>query len=109
MTAPALDADVADLVGAMPQKACECEHCESHRRSHGLGCDRAPKWAVRVHTLACVSGPAQEPDEVQVMLCDPCFEATNAWALGAVLRGIRCGCGKEIEAVTDLVGPVVHL
>ncbi|WP_269087560.1 hypothetical protein [Mycobacteroides franklinii] len=24
MTAPALNVDVADLVGAMPQQACEC-------------------------------------------------------------------------------------
>lgn len=108
MTAPALDVDIADLVGAMPRKACECEHCETHRRSDGLGCDRTPKWAVRIHTLACTSKLA-EPDEIQVMLCGPCFEATNAWALGAVHRRVRCGCGKRVQAVTDLVGPVVHL
>lgn len=105
MTAPALDVDIADLVGAMPQQVCECEHCESHRRSDGRGCDRTPKWAVRIHTLACMSTLA-EPDEIQVMLCGPCFEATNAWALGAVHRRVRC---KRVQAVTDLVGPVVHL
>lgn len=109
MTAPALDVDVADLVGAMPQQVCECEHCESHRRSDGRGCERTPKWAVRVHTLSCMLGSVNGPDEVQVMLCDPCFEATKAWTLGAVHRGIRCGCGKRVQAVTDLVGPVVHL
>lgn len=108
MTAPALDVDIADLVGAMPQQVCECEHCESHRRSDGRGCDRTPKWAVRIHTLACMSTLA-EPDEIQVMLCGPCFEATNAWALGAVHRRVRCGCGKLVQAVADLVGPVVHL
>ncbi|AMT72137.1 hypothetical protein [Mycobacteroides immunogenum] len=98
MTAPVLDVDVADLVGAMPQRACECMsiYCEQHI---GRVCGRAAKWMVRCHSYDYIFKRCLDP---VLHMCDDCLEICTK-ACEALDLPAQCECGQAFECVADML------
>lgn len=98
MTAPALDVDVTEMVGAMPQKACECIsiYCEQHV---GRVCCRAAKWMVRCHSYDFTASRCVDP---VLRMCDDCLEVCTK-ACEALDLPAKCECGQRFECVGDML------
>lgn len=97
--------DIAEIVGAMPARACECLFADCHL--HGRGCDRVAKWTARVHAWI----NRTDTNHYQVFnLCDDCKKRLEAHSLRLTRTAARsCTCGMAGKSVSDYIGPVMPL
>lgn len=87
--------DIAELVGNMPVKACECTNsycCGS------AGCDRAAEWMVRRHVRTRSDGKCRE---VVRAICTDCLNAYKA-SVSRFTYPTTCRiCHKFFRSPTD--------
>ncbi|OHU48139.1 hypothetical protein [Mycobacteroides chelonae] len=101
MTAPALDVDVTELVGVMPQRACECRSflCERHRI---IVCGNAAKWMVRIHAYNEATDACSDP---VLLMCDDCLDVCTKASEALELPG-ECECGRVFGCIDDMLKAV---
>ncbi len=99
-------ADIAEVVGDMAAKVCECLFEDCHL--HASGCSREAKWAARVHAWI---NPTDTIHHRVFNLCDDCKKRLEAQAIGLIKFGgvTSCTCGMTGKLVSDYIGPVMPL
>ncbi|CPR79445.1 hypothetical protein PP568_13175 [Mycobacteroides abscessus] len=96
--------DVAEIVGDMGAKACQCLFviCPCHENR----CDRQAKWAARIHGWV----QRGDPQHYKVYdLCDDCKRHIEESVQQLVGIGGACSCGMTGTSVSDYFGPVMPL
>lgn len=96
--------DVAEIVGGMAAKACQCMFvvCPCHENR----CDQQWKWAARIHGWV----QRGDPQHYKVYdLCDDCQRHIEESVQQLVGIGGACSCGMTGTSVSDYFGPVMPL
>ncbi|MFA4080504.1 hypothetical protein ONA92_02160 [Mycobacteroides salmoniphilum] len=98
------EVDIAEIVGAMGAKACQCLFvvCPCHETR----CDQEAKWAARIHGWVR-RGDAEHYKVYD--LCDDCKKHIEESVRQLVGTDGACSCGMTGKSVSDYIGPVMPL